>query len=271
MTITETRPETRPFVEAIIRYTDRASDGAMLNSQEHDSSTFKLEPHKMRVYNARAHGPKLSFDRNGFTILKHETDIDFRNKADVDARYYPEAASMVRELTGASEVLVFLDVIRSETRGEGAEPAHNAHVDFNEQSIHRWVKLLRPESADALLKKRLVNINLWRPIKPVERMPLAICDATSVERRDLLNIVIGGRDPVDGYGGFAGFNLAYNPEHRWYYYPLMQPGEVMAFRLFDSDASSPHLTAHTAFEDPSSAPNASKRISHEIRTIAVLD
>ncbi len=33
----------------------------------------------------------------------------------------------------------------------------------------------------------------------------------------------------------------------------------------------PHTTAHTAFEDPTSSPDAAPRISHEIRTISFID
>jgi hypothetical protein len=271
MSLTETlEPTTKSFVEAVIRFTDRSSEGAVLHSQDHESSTFKLEPHTVRIRNARAGDAKLSFEENGFTLVESRLDVDLLDKAAVEARYYPEAARIIRELTGASDVIVFLDLIRSEVREEGAEPANNAHVDFDEPSIHAWVRTLRPDDAETLLKKRILNINLWRPIRPVERMPLAVCDASSVSRGDLIRTVIGQR-PGHEAGPFAGFNLAYNPDQRWWYYPDMQPNEVLAFRLFDSEMDRPHLTAHTAFEDPTSRLDAKTRLSHEIRTIAFLD
>ena len=121
-----------------------------------------------------------------------------------------------------------------------------------------------------LAKRRFINMNLWRPIKPVERMPLGICDAQSVSRKDLVPIMISGR-PGDPPGPFSGYNLAYNPAHRWYYYPNQQPDEVLAFKIFDSDQSRPYLAAHTAFDDPTSRADAPKRLSHEIRTIAFID
>ncbi len=131
--------------------------------------------------------------------------------------------------------------------------------------------MFRPQTAEALIAtKRILNINLWRPIRPVERMPLAVCDASSVSRGDLVRTVIGHK-PGETASPFAGFNLAYNPDQRWYYYPAMQPDEVLAFRLFDSEMQRPHLTAHTAFEDPTSRPGAPPRLSHEVRTIAFLD
>lgn len=270
MTMTETRDAVRPFVEAVVRFTDPASAGAMLNSQDHESSTFKLEPHKVRIRDARALAGQLSFETNGFTLVNHRTDVDLLDKTEVERRYYPEAAEIVRTLTGASDVLVFLDMIRSEVRDEGAEPANNAHVDFDQASLHGWIRMLRPDDAERLIQKRFVNINLWRPIRPVERMPLAVCDASSVSRGDLVRTLISGREESPA-GQLAGFNLAYNPSQRWYYYPDMQPNEVLAFRLFDSEMDRPHLTAHTAFEDPTSRPGAPTRLSLEVRTIAFLD
>ncbi len=265
-----TQLETGSFVEAVVRFTDPASEGAMLHSQDHESSTFKLEPNTVRIHNARALGAQLSFERNGFTLIKHPLDIDLLDKSEVESRYYPEAVRIVRDLTGASEVIVFLDVIRSEVRSEGAEPANNAHIDWDQGSLQRWVRMLRKDDADQLLRKRFLNINLWRPIRPVERMPLAVCDASSVSRGDLVKTFIGQRDG-DEHGPFSGFNLAYNPAQRWYYYPDMQPDEVLAFKLYDSEMDRPHLTAHTAFEDPTSRPGAAPRLSHEIRTLAFID
>ena len=65
-----------------------------------------------------------------------------------------------------------------------------------------------------------------------------------------------------------GFNLSFNPQHRWYYAPLMQPDEVLVFKLFDSDRNRVQWTGHTAFDDPTAAQGAPPRESIEIRTIS---
>jgi hypothetical protein len=272
MTTTLTRaPEAaaEPFVEAVIRFTDPASEGAVLHSDDHDSSTFQLIPKTVRISNARALEAPPSLDRNGFTLVQAPTDIDFLDNAQVEQRYYPEAQRIVQGLTGASEVIAFLHIVRSEVREEGVEVANNAHVDFDGPTVETWVRTLRPDDAERLLKKRMINMNLWRPIRPVERMPLAVCDATTVSRGDLIRTVIAEKNGEPS--PYSGFNLAYNPDQRWFYYPAMQPGEVLAFKIFDSETDRPHLTAHTAFEDPTSAPGAPPRMSLEIRTIAFLD
>ena len=262
--------EAAQSVEAVIRFTDPSSSGAVLHSDDHESSTFQLVPRTVRITNARTAPEPLSLEANGFTLIDAPFDIDFHDRAAVEQRYFPEAQRIARELTGADEVVVFLAVIRSETRGAGMEVANNAHVDFDGQSVANWLRVVRPGDADRLLRKRMININLWRPMRPVERMPLAVCDASSVDRADLVRTIIG-RKESDEPSAFAGFNLAYNPGQRWYYYPRMQPSEVLAFKIFDSEMQRPHTTAHSAFEDPTSSPGAGPRISYEIRTISFLD
>jgi hypothetical protein len=111
-------------------------------------------------------------------------------------------------------------------------------------------------------------MNLWRPITPVYRTPLALCDASSVSRPDLNDSEIrGGLNDPDRPSMF-GFNLSYNPQHRWYYAPRMQPDEVLVFKLFDSDAQRVQWTGHTAFDDPGAPADAPARESIEIRTIS---
>lgn len=269
MTLTDVRPDARAYVDATIRFTDPASAGAMLQVSDHDSSTFKLLSHTMRIRNARAEAG-LSFEANGFTMVRAPFDVDWTDQEQVRARYYPEAARIVRELTGARKVLVFLDLVRSSAKGEAIEVANNAHVDFDEPSVHAWIRRLSPDDAETLIAKRVININLWRPIRPIECMPLALCDASSVDRADLVPTQIAGR-PGEAPTGLAGYNLAYNPAQRWHWYPDMQPDEVLAFKIFNSKPGSPHLAAHTAFLDPASREDAPPRHSIEVRTIAIVD
>lgn len=269
MTIAEAgRTEAPAFVEAAIWYSERAADGGTIYGN--GKYSFKIEPHPMRIHNARL--ADISFERNGFTLLKHETAADLTNQADAEKRYYPEAKRLVQDLTGATEVFAFFGVMRGGDAAAGGGPALSAHVDFTEAGLHDWIDRAAPDRADALKKKRLVNINLWRPIKPVESMPLAICDRLSVERSDFLRVGFAREHNGETIVSEArGFNTAHNPKHRWYYYPRMQPDEVLAFKLFDTADPELRMTAHTAFEDPTSAPDAPKRLSYEIRTIAVLD
>jgi hypothetical protein len=65
------------------------------------------------------------------------------------------------------------------------------------------------------------------------------------------------------------YHCAYNPEHRWYYFPNMQRHEAVVFKTFDSIKDGrARWTAHTAFDDPTSPPDAPPRESIEMRTLA---
>ena len=194
---------------------------------------------------------------------------DFHDPDQVKQIYYPEIERLVREMVGAERVIVFGEALRAEDPALRArEPATNPHVDFNEKTVRRFAaNILGVAEAEKYATKRVALINLWRGIKTVERLPLAVCDATTVADEDLVLGLIGTRadEPNDF---LEGFNLAYSPAHRWYYYPRMTPDELLMFKLCDSDRSRVQYTAHSAFDDPSAAPDASPRQSLEIRTIS---
>ena len=254
-------------IDTFVRYSERAADGGYIEANEKYS--FEMEDHPARVANARL--ADTSWEANGFALLKHPIDINFADPEDVKARYYPEAARLVRELTGASEVFPFLGILRGGEQKLGGGPALSAHVDFNGPMLRDWIGRLVPDRAAELSAKRLVNINLWRGTKPVENFPLALCDARSVEKGDFLRVRLGKSDEPVTDDTPCGLNMAYNPAHRWYYFPMMQPDEVLAFRLFDTANPEWKMTGHTAIEDPTSAPGSPKRESFELRTIAVFD
>lgn len=260
-----------PYVDAIIKYPERAAEGGNISGNK--EFTFELEDHRVRVRNARLESP--AFGVEGFALLHRTTDIDFADPADVERRWHPQARQLVSQLTGAEHVFPFLGILRGGEEDLGGGPAFMAHVDFNGDTLRDWVGKLSPDRPE-LARRRLVNVNLWTPIRPVENMPLGVCDASSVEARDFLRVSFGKpetRDTDEFRGGFesGGFVLAHNPNHRWFYYPHMQPDEVLAFRLHDTGDPSLHMTAHTAFEDPTARPGSPKRMSYELRTIAVLD
>ena len=47
-----------------------------------------MEDHPARIHNARLE--PIEFGKQGFTLVKHATDVDFANTEDVQRRYHPE-------------------------------------------------------------------------------------------------------------------------------------------------------------------------------------
>ena len=124
---------------------------------------------------------------------------------------------------------------------------------------------LLPDEADELLKRRFAIIQVWRPIKhPVETDPLGICDARTLSPD---NLVISERRYPDRIG--QTYAITYNPAQKWFWFPRMRREEALVFKVYDllTDGRA-RWTAHTAFDDPSTPPNARPRESIEIRTLA---
>jgi hypothetical protein len=253
------------YIDTSIRYSDRSADGGFIRAN--GDYSFTMQDHPVRVRNARLE--PIDFHTHGFTLLKHAIDVDFADAEAVQRRWYPEACRLVQQLTGATEVFAFMGILRGGEENLGGGPALSAHVDFNEPSLRGWVQRLAPDRAAQLAGKRLVNVNLWRGVRPVRCSPLAVCDARTISKGDCLTVRFGDAPPPPGPVP-GGLNMAYNPQHRWYYFPDMEPDEVIAFRLFDTGNAGWHMTAHTAIVDPTAAADAPKRMSYELRTLAVL-
>jgi hypothetical protein len=109
-----------------------------------------------------------------------------------------------------------------------------------------------------------MEINVWRPIRgPVQSSPLAVCDARSMTLQDFVAMDLRYRDRTGEV-----YSVAFNPNHRWFYFPYMERNEVLFLKGYDSaEDGRARFTAHTAFEDPTSPPDAPARESIEARAL----
>jgi hypothetical protein len=229
------------------------------------------DPHRVTMHNARPHLKRFKLEVDGFRFVDHPTRMkDFFDADEIKRVYYPEMVELVKAESGAKRVVVFDhtlrtadDALREERKIR--EVVRRAHNDYTEWSGPQRVRDILPDEAEDLLKRRFAIIQVWRPIRhPVETHPLAICDARSVAFEDF---VISERR----YPGRIGqtYAITYNPRHHWYWFPRMRRDEALVFKVYDSDKSGrARWTAHTAFDDPTSPPNARPRESIEIRTLA---
>ena len=65
------------------------------------------------------------------------------------------------------------------------------------------------------------------------------------------------------------FMVAHSDSHRWFYFARMQTDEVLLIKCFDSaEDGRARFTAHAAFTDPSTPPDAPARESIEVRVLA---
>ncbi len=183
-------------------------------------------------------------------------------------------------------------------------PAHVVHGDYTLTSAPQRLRdLTKPPKAndtisailgegETLLEAEAVEnsidsgrfaiINLWRSIapEPVATHPMALCDAACVSAEDLVVFEIHYADRV-GENYFA----KHADRHRWFCYPAMTRDEALLIKQWDSegrlartggaqadapDGSAPcTFSFHTAFEDPTTPPDAPDRWSIEVRCMVL--
>ena len=230
-----------------------------------------FQERRIQVHDARQFAVRPSLDQQGFALRRQPTRVnDFYDAAEVEAIYYPELERLLKNVTGARSILIFDHMVRgnavaSRNGTSIHEPIHRVHNDYTAESgLRRVHDLLPRRTATRLLRHRVIEVNVWRPIRgPLRTTPLAVCDATSVRPDDLVACDLYYRDRV---GEIC--YVAYHERHRWYYYPDMSRDEVLLLKCFDSDPARGGVGAHAAFEHPHTPSNALPRESIEARAFA---
>jgi hypothetical protein len=233
--------------------------------------TGATEQRLMRIRDARPLGSLLSLDQNGFVLAQHRTAVtDFFDTAQLEALYYAEVQRLVQMVSGASRVVVFDHTLRTgdptEQEAKGIrEPVLWAHNDYTDWSGPQRVREILPKEAEQLLQHRFAIIQVWRAIdRPIQSNPLALVDARSVSAADLL---AAERRYPKRVG--ETYQLRYNPDHLWFYFPEMQRDEAIVFKVYDSQIHGrARFTPHTSFIDPTTPAGAPPRQSIEVRTFA---
>lgn len=236
---------------------------------------FDLAPYEMEVENVRGREQEFTLDKNGFQWYKRPSKhTDFTDDAKIQEEYYPESIELIKELTGASQVVLFDHTIRRRRPDvkvdtpDKRQPVPQVHVDQTQaSSIARVHRHLPPSEAPQLVQRRFQIINLWRPIKnPALDWPLAFCDYNSVDPADFVPTTLKYPD----YDGET-MSVKYNPNHKWKYLRGMTPDEFALIKCFDSKEGVAKCTPHTGFEDPSTPPDAPLRESIELRALVFYD
>ncbi|TGJ78907.1 hypothetical protein E0Z10_g9856 [Xylaria hypoxylon] len=230
-----------------------------------------VAPENVKITNIAGREAEFTLDNQGFQVHRHVAqEKDFTDDEHIKAVYYPETEQLLKDVTGASKIFIFDHTIRRPAANPDDPnallrgPVQRVHIDQSyTASLSRVPHHLPAEEATELLKGRVQIINVWRPIKTVERDPLAVADAHSVGEEDLVPIGLI-------YPNRKGETLAvrHSPAHRWYYKKGLTPQEVLLIKCFDSKTDGrARRIPHTAFVDPSSKADAPPRESIEVRCL----
>jgi len=268
-------PETEIEVEFVVPggalYTYEYAAGA---GAPPDSATFV--PQHVPVHDVRTlAAPTL--EANGLAFQRAPTAVaDLYDVAAIERGYFPECAALIRNATGAREVIVYDHNVRRGAslallpdRYDQGRPVPHAHTDYSARSaLRRLREILGPRAADAE-RRRYVQVNLWRPIRgPVRDHPLALCDGASLGPADLQSSELRYPDRTGEL-----YYLAHAPAQRWLYASDMQPDEVWIFKNFDSRPPAGVFAApHCAVADPRYAGSrVAPRESIEVRAFALFE
>jgi hypothetical protein len=227
--------------------------------------------HTLPVTDGRPMTARLSLDTQGFALTRHASALgSFADESQIQTVYYPEMERLVKQVTGAPRVLVFDHTLRANSPDgrvalKAREPVRVVHNDYTPRSGPQRIRDLLPAEAEGLLRRRYAFINVWKPIKgPVQEAPLAVCDARSIAAQDWVATELRYPDRTGEV-----YSVAFNPAHRWYYFPQMERDEALLIKCYDSaEDGRARFAAHSAFDDPTTPPGAPPRESIETRTIA---
>lgn len=267
-------------VRAAFNYTKDVQQPTELYFYESDAAKNIHEPgddpHDMSVHDGWYRADSFSLDKEGFALHDFTTAFDHWNDDAVVAKsFYPEIVEFLKNTQGAKRILVFDHTIRSkaneskkltqETGTSQRAPVSLVHCDYTAESGPLRAQQLMGDEAKDLLSRRVAFFNVWKPIhRVVEEHPLAMCDITSSPPEDFFKLYLRYRDRNG-----ENYVMRHSPKHKWWYFPKMTPDQVIILKTFDSETDGrARFVGHSAFNDPTSPPDAPTRESVEIRTIA---
>ncbi|KAI5865329.1 hypothetical protein GGS23DRAFT_603921 [Durotheca rogersii] len=261
-------------VKADINYYLEIADGGT-DTIYPGTAKDKLRPGNlvpMDITDLRECSEEFTLDTHGFQFVPHKSaESNFTDDATIKRVVYPEAAELLKSVTGATRVHPFSHLVRRQRWETAVEAAKNAepteiipimtpsllcHVDQSYDGAQQVLDQNFPaEEAARFRKTRWAITNIWRPIgSPALRDQLGVCDARSCDEGDLRKVFAvlpgsGAGSRVSRGKGFEVFNVAHNEKHKWYYASRMTPDETLMIKCYDSKLDgTARRTPHTAFQ-----------------------
>ncbi|PMB65588.1 hypothetical protein BM221_008949 [Beauveria bassiana] len=227
-----------------------------------------------------------TLETHGFQFCKQIlSEKTFQDEVIIRSTVYGETESLIKNITGATRVHIFEHSIRRASREAiqkkvdtdpnfnddntpvtDVGPARVVHTDFSDEGALDILHNNMPSDLAAeLAQKRWSIINVWRPIKPITKDPITVCDSFSVEDDDLIPIPMA----IPGKRPWSVNYLRYRPEQAWYYRSAMTPEDVLLFKNFDSTSKRETVAKrvpHTSFDDARTRDDANRE-SIEMRCL----
>jgi hypothetical protein len=278
MGMRESKPATgfRPTcVAAMINYVVDTGRLESFHANDHSRDTVRLDPRMVEITDARGLKPEPTLDKNGFQLFDFPSAVtDWRDLAEPATVHPAEVDAFIRTATGADAVVIAGPPIlrfgeRSIEAGtrDNSNAARLVHSDTAIATAQTQTRDANPEPDHPI--RRSAHYNIWRAFSgaPVD-VPLTVCDWSSVSDEDIVEATAAFDRDGAVVWSFTAMTFRHSPAHRWYYFSNMAPREAIVFKRFDTDSDKPRFLPHTAFTDPTVAPDVPPRASVEMRAIA---
>lgn len=192
------------------------------------------------IRNARPILKQLSLDREGFTLIRHQSSCAFEGDAAlVGKQYVEEMIPFIQDYFQAAWLMSRPDAVFLRRAGlavtDGVDgtsvpgvrvPLNSAHIDY--MAVAGPMLAARETQLRGLpirSYRRLMIVNTWRTFSPPPQdFPLALCDSSTVADSD----IVGNEytDKASGSTWWTGGGVRSNSRHCWYYFPEMTADEA---------------------------------------------
>lgn len=146
-------------------------------------------------------------------------------------------------------------------RDEYEQPSSTAHSDYSQTGGFLTLQHCFPGQDDYWENKEFDMLNVWRPLKPTDDWPLALCDYTTIDTEEDIRLNDAIRRDLIG----EGLLLHYNDAHKWYYFKDQGVNDLIVFRNSDSHGKRAR-GFHAAVSNPQA--KGPLRESVEVRLVA---
>ena len=182
-------------------------------------------------------------------------------------------------------VIIYNHIVRNETWSWRAEnvkhysgPAHRCHIDvstvFARELVKNQLKLHNKEDMTSeVLAGKWQLLNVWRPLKTVQKTPLVVADPATVPYSDQYVFSYDRVYFKDGEEMKMRVESPYtraskDGSHQFYYMYAQRPDEVLIFKTAESDETAVGAVPHTSFREPGTE-HFPTRESLEMRLLVV--
>jgi hypothetical protein len=237
-------------------------------------TNMSLEPHDVRIHDARPAAGGLSLDREGFILVRHEAGLSADCDMAAEAAGYLDAVStFLGELTGASLVLPQgTGLLKRANKAGAIGPSRWVHMDYTPAAADKWIGWIEGwEGRELRHYPRFAILQTWRCLTPPPcDNTLVMCDASTIDASDCITFDAAMRAPYDEPGNsFESQFSRFSRGQRWYYFADLMPDEMIVFKGFDSTPGWDAQPLHNSVDLPGDG--AVPRVSVEARFFAFFE